>query len=333
MKQIKSIISAFLICCIAFSLGACGKKDEPVIADRGSTTEAVTENISEDNRDNSGATTQALQTEAEKSDAQKTKPSTTASAKPTVSQVQTTKKQESEVLKGVDSYSGEYKGKEQIVYYPKNIKNSQKTYPVIVWANGTGVSYSFYKDLLKALSDGGYIVVANTETMSADGTAQIASLDFVISENENSSSVLYKKVNTQKIGAAGHSQGGRSSVNAAVADSRFDCVFSIAGSNYDYEVEKLTAPAFFTTGTGDMVVSADSWVKPAFKLCKGPAVYVSLKNGIHTSCSTKPNVYANYGIKWFDIWLKDDTAKKSVFQNGGELSKDSAWTDFKSKGI
>lgn len=60
--------------------------------------------------------------------------------------------------------------------------------------------------------------------MAADGTAQRASLDFIISENGNSGSVLYKNIDTNNVAAAGHSQGGRSAVNAAAADSRFDCV-------------------------------------------------------------------------------------------------------------
>ena len=169
--------------------------------------------------------------------------------------------------------------------------------------------------------------------MAADGTAQIASLDFVLSESNNSSSVLYKKVNTGKLGVAGHSQGGRSSVNAAVKDSRIDCVLSLAGSNFLEEAEPLSTPAFFMTGTKDMIVSSSKWVKPAYDVSKGPAVYASLKNGIHTTCCTDPGKYSNYIIKWFDIYLKGDSGAKAIFKNGGQLSQDSAWTDFACKGI
>ena len=48
-----------------------------------------------------------------------------------------------------------------------------------------------------------------------------------------------QKVNTSKIGVIGHSQGGRSAVNAGAMDDRINCVISLAGSNYVEEAEKL----------------------------------------------------------------------------------------------
>lgn len=238
-----------------------------------------------------------------------------------------------EKITGVGKYINDSLSVRQIVYYPDNIQKSTQTYPVIAWANGTMCTHEIYEDLLKKIVMGGYIVVANGETMAADGTAQRASIDFILSENTNPSGVLYQKVNTDKIGVAGHSQGGRSAVNAAAADARVGCVLSIAGSNFKEEAEKLQAPVFFTTGTRDLVVAADSWVKPAYKVCKGPAVYASLQDGVHTSCSTNASAYADYAVKWFDAWLKNDVSAKSVFANGGTLSKDSAWKDFTCKGI
>ena len=234
---------------------------------------------------------------------------------------------------GVTSYTAEYGGKTQTVFYSQGILNDKRTYPVIIFANGTGFDYTLYKNLLIKLAENGYIVVANNEKMAADGTAQIASLDFIISENTNSSSVLCGKINTEKAAAVGHSQGGRSAVNAAVKDSRFDCVLSLAGSNYVEEAEPLRTPALFMAGTTDMIVLASKWVKPAYDAAKGPAVYVSLVNGVHTSCCTDPDTYVKYAVEWFDLWLKNDTSAKATFKNGGALSTDSAWTDFSCKNI
>lgn len=232
---------------------------------------------------------------------------------------------------GIAKYSADYNGKTQTVFYPQSILDDNHTYPVLIFANGTGFDYTLYEKLLIKLAEGGYIVVANNEKMAADGTAQIASLDFIISENSNTASALYEKINTEKAAAVGHSQGGRSAVNAATKDSRFDCVLSLAGSNYTEEAEILSTPALFMAGTRDMIVDADKWVKPAYDVAKGPAVYVSFVNGIHTSCCNDPDTYAHYAIKWFDIWLKNDTQSKAIFKNGGELSNDSAWTEFSCK--
>ncbi len=221
----------------------------------------------------------------------------------------------------------------RIVYYPAEMKTSNKKYPILSWANGTMCPPDMYKDLLTLMAEGGYIVIANSDTMSADGSTQRSSIDFLIAESNNSQSIFYNKLQTSKIGAIGHSQGGRSSVNASVADSRISCVLSLAGSNYLEEAEPLSAPTLFLTGTADMVVSSSQWVEPAYNVAKGPAVYASLNKGIHTTCCTNASAYSYYAIKWFDAWLKNDNDAKNIFKENGEMSKDSAWVDFRCKGF
>lgn len=221
----------------------------------------------------------------------------------------------------------------QIIYYPASLVESDTTYPVVVWANGTMCAPVLYHSLLSQIAAGGYIVVTNTDMMSADGESQIASIDFILEKNEEASSVFYQKVDTEHIAAAGHSQGGRSAVNAAVADSRIDCVFTIAGSNYKSETKKLSTPTFFVAGTADLMVLASMWVKPAYKNCTGPAVYASLKGALHTRCCTNPSDYSDYAISWFDAWLKNDAEAMKVFVSGGTLANDSSWKDFSVKGL
>ncbi len=340
MKNIKKLISLILACCVVLAFASCGKNTDD---EETTTTEAPVVNVVDDTvplQETVGATettevlpqeTQAVQqTAAPVTQAQPVETQAPTNASESQPEPQT---QAPAVATGVGKYTNNSLAVEQVVYYPNRILNENKKYPVVVWANGTGCSYSLYENLLMQIAEGGYIVVANGETMAADGTAQRASIDFIISENTNSSSVLNSKINTKKIAAAGHSQGGRSAVNAASADGRIACVYSLAGSNYDYEAEKLSAPAFFVTGTSDMIVSSSRWVKPAYDLCKGPAVYASLSGGVHTTCCTDPGKYSAYAIDWFDIYLKGDKSKKEVFRSGGKLSTDSAWVDFQSKNI
>ena len=151
----------------------------------------------------------------------------------------------------------------QTVYCPPNMSTSNSTYPVLVWANGTMVTADFYASLLTDLSNMGYIVIASDENMSADGTAQLYSLDFVINEGNNPDSPLYGKIDANRVALIGHSQGGRSSVNAST-DSRVKCVISIAGSNFDYEAELDTKPTLFFGGTKDWIVSPEQWLVTAF---------------------------------------------------------------------
>lgn len=219
----------------------------------------------------------------------------------------------------------------QIIFYPAEMMENNETYPVIAWANGTMCAPGLYYELLSQVAAGGYIVITNTNVMSADGKAQIGSIDHIIALNNDSESVFYNRVNTERIGVAGHSQGGRSSVNAAVADNRIDCVFSIAGSNFKSEAENLKTPTFFATGSLDSIVMPAMWVKPAYKAADGIAVYASLQGAIHTTCVLNPSAYSDYMISWFDAFLKDDMNSKSVFMDGGKLSQDSDWGKYASK--
>lgn len=333
MKILKKYIALLLACVMLLSVTACGK-NEPA----GSDVAGTTEDISGDNLFDDEPLWEDDEPPSEQSST--TEPSTKKqedTTKPVQSTTTTTAKieepaTESEKITIVKSeYT--YNSVKQLVYYPNNIKISSKTYPAIVWANGTMCSPDMYDGLLKAIAEGGFIVIANEETMAADGTAQRASIDFIIEQNEDPESTFYKKVNTAKIGVAGHSQGGRSSVNAAAADKRIDCVLSLAGSNYDYEAELLSVPTFFIAGSSDMVVDAGMWIEPAYEICKGPAVYASLKSAIHTRCCTNPSDYSGYIVKWFNVWLKNDSAALNTFKDGGELSKDSKWEDFACKGL
>lgn len=222
-------------------------------------------------------------------------------------------------------------GSGKIILYPNELAEKDQEYPVIVWANGTGCLTELYFPLLKSFAAAGYIVVADTSIMTADGQEQIDTVDYMIEKNNDASSVLYGKVDTGHIAAAGHSQGGRSAVNAGAADSRFQCVLSIAGSNFRKEAAKLSKPVFFMTGTMDLIVLSAMWVKPAYQAVTGQAVYASLKGGLHTTCILTPSRISDYAIAWFDANLKNDASAKSMFVSGGALSEDRCWQNFMCK--
>lgn len=345
----KRFIALFLCLILLISAVGCGKTSPT----NGNTTTITENNIFDNLFDNeTSSTSSVLQSETTTNQNETTshkventtkgEEKTTKKAENTTKTPETTAKEpEATTKKPVVDTSTEsiltkdYKttSATQTVYYPDNIKYATKPYPVIAWANGTMVTSGFYDKLLIEIAKGGYIVVACDESMSADGKAQIASIDFILNKNNDKNDIFYNKIDANKIGVIGHSQGGRSSVNAAVADSRIDCVISIAGSNFDYEVEGLIKPTFFIAGTSDLIVSPKQWIEPAYEIAKGPTVYASLNGGIHTTCSTNPEKYSGYIIDWLDSWLKNDSTALNTFKDGGKLSKDSAWVDFKCKNI
>lgn len=217
------------------------------------------------------------------------------------------------------------------VYYPQSLTSMDRKYPVIVWANGTGCATATYNALLETFAEAGYIVVADASVMTADGTAQRDSIDYILGEATRSGSPFYNKVDMSNIGAAGHSQGGRSAVNAAQADSRIRCVLSIAGASSADEARGLNTPIFFMTGTSDAIVLSSMWVEPSYAAVTGRAVYASLTGGVHTTCMTNPEKISDYAVEWFDAYLKNDRAAKNTFAADGALSKDGDWQDFACK--
>ena len=217
------------------------------------------------------------------------------------------------------------------IVYPAALRSTDKKYPVISWANGTGCPTQSYMPLLEHLAKGGYIVVADSTVMAGDGKAQIDSINYIISQSKNSSSILCNKVNTSAIGVCGHSQGGRSCINAAQADSRIRCVVSIAGASNTDEAGGLNTPCLFLTGTGDLVVVSSQWCKPSYDAVTGRAAYASLKGGVHTTCMSNPEKVSGYVVSWFDAYLKNDSYAKSIFDKNGKLARDPEWLDFQTK--
>ena len=167
--------------------------------------------------------------------------------------------------------------------------------------------------------------------MTADGKEQIDSIDYIIDQNSNASGSFYNKVDTNAIGVCGHSQGGRSCINAAQADDRIRCVVSIAGASSAEEADGLTTPCLFLTGTNDMVVVSSQWCKPSYDAVAGRAAYASLEDAVHTACMTNPKKIADYTLCWFDAYLKEDDEAKAVFEDDGRLANDGYWKDFENK--
>ncbi len=350
----KKIIAAFLIVILALSFVGCGKSDETPTTTLPYVDSGVNNNFNNEYIDNSNIDTTYFNSDvvtnvaSQPSETQNVQNTTQSSESfdnnTTVLQDKPTEAPTTSAPKGlipdsVESNSGIEKAtyttsdRTYIVYYMSELLTHNSKFPIISWANGTGCAPALYDGLLRELASAGFIVVASDETMAADGTAQIAAIDFVIDEGNNKSSALYKKVNSSKIGVIGHSQGGRSSVNAGAMDDRITCVLSLAGSNFVEEAEKLSKPVLFMAGTKDKIVDADKWLVTAYNGVKGPAVYASLNGAIHTTCCSNPTAYSRYAISWFNAWFYNDINHKAMFTEGGELSNDSTWSDYMSKGF
>lgn len=352
----EKIIAVFLVLSLLFVFAGCGKSDDVPTTTTPYIDSGVNNNYNNEYIDNSNLDTTYLNSDvitnvAPQPTVSQNVQNTTESGGGGSSENTTTTVQEkpteaptTSAPKGVTPDSVETKDgiekaiyttseRTYIVYYMSELLTHNSEFPVVSWANGTGCAPSLYDGLLREVAKGGFIVVASDETMAADGTAQIDAIDFVITESINKSSTLYKKVDLEKIAVFGHSQGGRSSVNAGAMDDRIACVLSLAGSNYFEEAEKLSKPVLFMAGSKDKIVDAEKWLVTAYNAVKGPATYASLNGAIHTTCCSNPTAYSRYAISWFNAWFYNDGNLKAIFTDGGELSQDSNWSGFMCKGF
>ena len=75
--------------------------------------------------------------------------------------------------------------KKYYIYYPEELSNINKKYPVVVILNGTGVLPKKYKELFKHLASWGFVVIGNDDGSTGFGKSADETIDLIISENSN----------------------------------------------------------------------------------------------------------------------------------------------------
>lgn len=244
------------------------------------------------------------------------------------------------------------------VWYPSEMKDTEKTYPLVVMANGTGITASKYKEVFKHLASWGFIVIGNEDENSRSGASSTASLDFMLTLNTDKNSEFYGKIDTENIGIGGHSQGGVGAINAVSKQKNggtYKAIFTasttspywgqdnIFGSEWRYDLSKITIPCFMIAGTG----AADAGTAEDISTTQGQGIcplwamqenYQSLPNSITKVMARKIGKdhgdmlrHADgYMTAWFMWQLQDDEkAAKAFIGENPELLNNSLYQDQK----
>ena len=72
-------------------------------------------------------------------------------------------------------------------------EKADKTYPVVLLVNGTGVPYTKYGAIFEHLASWGFIVVGNDDKNSASGKSSSIMLNYILSLNEDNESIFLAK--------------------------------------------------------------------------------------------------------------------------------------------
>ncbi len=242
---------------------------------------------------------------------------------------------------------------EYVLFYPAEPEHSDKTYPVIVWGNGTANTYENYRAALVSLASYGFVVAGCRDSHMGGGeTLYRMALD-VKDLNTQKDSPLYGKLDTAHIGAAGHSQGACGAVNAATKFAQSKTLFTslfttslpklamcadrknMEFAYWKYDPSRISVPYFATSGTRFL----DSlWIAPLASMEEN---FAALPSGIPAYLARQKGANHNivgeyhgcgYLNAWFCYTLKDDQTAAQVFTGDAELARNTTrWTDFETK--
>ena len=142
------------------------------------------------------------------------------------------------------------------VFVPDTIHNAPL--PTVVMVNGTGLKARHYRPVFEHLASWGFIVIGNDDSNAWNGRSALVSLDKALSQNSIVSSPLYQRIDLDRIGVVGHSQGAMGAINAATEDDRFKVLYaascpqkSLAKKlDWSYSMKTISIPTMLVAGTG-----------------------------------------------------------------------------------
>jgi hypothetical protein len=145
------------------------------------------------------------------------------------------------------------------VWYPKELENGTKTWPMIMVVNASGTPASSYEPFFPRLASWGFIVVGNEDGQTGNGKTASLTLDFILDLPFNS--VLTGKIDYDNMGIIGYSQGGAGAICAVTNyenGKRYKAMFTGSAAyptlarnmGWEYDASKITIPYFMAAGTG-----------------------------------------------------------------------------------
>jgi pimeloyl-ACP methyl ester carboxylesterase len=207
-----------------------------------------------------------------------------------------------------------YSGPVCMVFRPVELKPGA---PIILWGNGTGTQPVDYQALLNHLASYGFVVGAANTPNAGSGAEMLACLDWLAKENAREGSVYKDKLDLSKVGATGHSQGGRGALMAG-HDPRVSTIAPLmpAARNADPAavVGPLHGPMLLLSGGADVMAPPETSQKPLFEAAKVPVVWLTERDAGHLAAMRDGGPYSAAVTAWFLYRLDGDQKAAAMFQ-------------------
>ncbi|GAB2503629.1 alpha/beta hydrolase family protein [Nocardiopsis aegyptia] len=213
------------------------------------------------------------------------------------------------------------------LYYPRDIADSDRRHPVIVWGNGTFAFPVVYRELMLHWASHGFIVAAANTPQSNLGISMRAGIDLLERRDADSGSEFHGRVDLENIGASGHSQGGAASIVVG-DDPRVDTILPIQPGPLA-DIDDVDVPAFLMAGQRDSIVFP--WLVKRFygDADHIPAIYGEVRGANHLTVVGDPGPFAAPTTAWFRLHLMGDQAAYPEFfgPDCGICTDDETWSD------
>lgn len=219
--------------------------------------------------------------------------------------------------------------KKYTIFYPSELETTERQYPVIVLCNGSGTPVSKYPAVPKHYASWGFIVIGTEEEYAWNGFGAEMSVRHLERLNanpqleENKPNIFYQKIDLDRVGIAGHSQGGVGVLNAVSAQehkSAYRAAVSLSPTNqaladaleWNYDASRVHTPILLLSGAG----GGDDWVVTGEQLeciysdITGVKVMARRKDTAHNEMLYAANGYVT---AWFLWHLQGDTEAAGMF--------------------
>jgi pimeloyl-ACP methyl ester carboxylesterase len=197
------------------------------------------------------------------------------------------------------------------IYSPSNLGSQGcARHPIILWGNGTFTQPSWYDGLLRHLASHGFIVAAANTSNAGTGQEMLQGIDKLRGFNGQSGNRFYQKVDVDRVGSTGHSQGGSGAVRAA-ADSPVDTTFPIEGGFFAGSAFTYRVPTLFLAGENDTLKTG---IRAQYDATRNvPAAYAELAGASHLVPLGNGGGFRAAATAWARWQLMGDTGARNQF--------------------
>jgi len=207
------------------------------------------------------------------------------------------------------------------LFYPSQLGANGFKHPILTWGNGSFGMPSLYTGVLNQLVSWGFVIIASTSEWTGTGNEILAGAQDIVSLNNDPCSVFYNQLNTNAVGAIGHSQGAGGSDRATLhSGGLIKTVVPInlpapiwVNQSDAFNLAQLTVPVLFLGGSNDWLI-APPWALLEYYIeVPGAAAMLVLNDADHLTIQGSGGRYLGYLTAWMMYQLQGDQYARGAF--------------------